>query len=129
MKRLAVATWAITILTACQASSSASSPVTEPEAALGQLCDAASSSGLEGIATQLDVLVNTNDKSEIEAASATARANLELLELEGDQAEWRVASVDALNQLERRIDEPERLPEVARHAARTLRGLEGRICS
>lgn len=124
MNRFAVVIWPVALLAACQASS----PASEPGAALGQLCDAASSSSLEGIALQLDGLQQTTDTTKIETASTTARANLQLLAMEGELEEWRAASIDALNQLERRIDDPE-LPEVARHAARTLRALEGRICS
>ena len=121
-----VAVGSVALLAACQ---SPSSPASEPEGALGQLCDSASPSSLEGIAAQLDVLEGTTDTVQIVAASTTARANLEQLTLEGDQEEWRAAGVDALNQLERRIDDTERLPEVARHGARTLRALEGRVCA
>jgi hypothetical protein len=56
--------------------------------------------------------------------------NLQALIAETDEiGEWRAASIDAIEQLERRMDDPDRLAAVADHAARTLRALASRICA
>ena len=120
---------AVVTLGACQtvqdAPSATGSSATTPD----QACEIADALGLRALASELADVDETTETSEIATSSETMRSDLEALELEGEADEWREASIDALTQVERRIDDPDLLPEVAQHASRTLSGLESRICS
>lgn len=129
MMRNMTALSALVVLVACQNGQSAP-PATENSTTVpSESCEVAEVLGLAALASQLADIDGTTETSEIAASSVAMRSDLEALELEGDADEWRDASIDSLTQVERRIDDPELLPDVGQHASRTLIGLESRICS
>lgn len=133
MIRSVAALSALVVLAACQTGTpSATDPPSgtgSPGTTAAQTCDVAEALGLEALVDELADVSETTEGSEIAESSETMRSSLGALELEGDSDEWRDASIDALIQVERRIDDPDQFAEVARHAARTLSGLQSRICA
>jgi len=108
---------------------------TDGQPALGgaaaiELCNAANPASLPVIVQQIEQIEETADTAPLVAALATTLTLVQQLQLEADSeaASWQAAGVDAIQQLQRRMDDPERRPAVADHAARTLGILQSQIC-
>jgi hypothetical protein len=96
---------------------------------VAQACDGEDDASLDALAARMDEFDEDPDPEALLADVETGLGNLEAMDLEDEELEeWRLASVDALEQFERRADDPEAGPAVANHAARTLGAFEGRLC-
>ena len=94
------------------------------------LCNAENPAGLPVIVQQIEQIEEMADTAPLVAALATTLTLVQQLQLEADSeaASWQAAGVDAIQQLQRRMDDPERRPAVADHAARTLGILQDQLC-
>lgn len=94
------------------------------------LCNAENPAGLPVIVQQIEQVEDTVDTGSLVAALATTLTLVQQLQLDPDSeaARWQPAGEDAIQQLQRRMDDPERRAGVADHAARTLGILQDRLC-
>jgi len=125
----------LVLIAACTTAPGVSPGQTAGQTAIGgptaaQLCDAANPASLTALIDLAEQFRQSGTPGELAAVMTAVLPLIQSLQLEpgSEPAQWQAASVDAIEQLQRRIGEPERAPEVARHLVRTVGIFRDQLC-